>query len=178
MVREHIPTSKWLLHTFYEDKLEVQCCHRQYGTMIFHRKCDLRHALSIALGKANTTLSDKTEIQCSVPKENTQSLTIEQQLKNVANFLNKLIHERGKALNAEFSNCPDKISNFCLSDIIAKTDTNLLTFLHELTTSVRQNRRKLFNDSAPDQEIKTIRLMFALSVLQLCTNNTCNVPFK
>ena len=61
---------------------------------------------------------------------------------------------------------------------IAKTDKNLLIFLHELTKSVR-SRRKLFHDSTPpDQEIKTIRLMFALSVLQLCTNNTCNVPFQ
>ena len=75
--------------------------------MIFHRKCYVRHALSIALGKgckANTTShgsSGEQQIQYLVSEENTQPLTIEQQLKNVANFLNKLLHERGKALNAK-----------------------------------------------------------------------------
>ncbi len=64
---------------------------------------------------------------------------------------------------------------------MAKTDTNIFTFLHALTKSVRQSRRKLFHGSSSDSrdyEVKTIRLMFALSVLQLCTNNTCNAPFQ
>ena len=46
-------------------------------------------------------------------------------------------------------------------------------------TKPHQSRHRLFNDpSLPEQEIKTIRLMFALSILQFCINNTSNTPFQ
>ena len=51
---ENIPTRKWLLsklHSYYENKIEVQCRQRRYGSVLFHRKCDLVHTLSTVLGK-------------------------------------------------------------------------------------------------------------------------------
>ena len=50
---EDIPSSHWLLsqlYLYFEDKLEVHCRHRRYGTLLFHRSCDLIQALSTALG--------------------------------------------------------------------------------------------------------------------------------
>jgi len=50
-----IPTSCWLLlclHMHFENMLEVQCRHRRYGTLVYHKSCDLVNALSTALGKS------------------------------------------------------------------------------------------------------------------------------
>ena len=49
-----IPSSRWLLsqlHVHFENMLEAQCRQRRYGTLIYHKSCDLIHALSSALGK-------------------------------------------------------------------------------------------------------------------------------
>ena len=47
-----IPSSRWLLsqlHVHFENMLEVQSRQRRYGTLIYHKSCDLIHALSSAL---------------------------------------------------------------------------------------------------------------------------------
>ena len=54
---EDIPSCRWLLswlYLYFEDKLEVHCRHKRYGTLLFHRSCDLIQALSTALGKNET----------------------------------------------------------------------------------------------------------------------------
>ncbi len=38
-------------YNYYKGMLEVHCRHRRYGTILFHKNCDLVSALSIALGK-------------------------------------------------------------------------------------------------------------------------------
>ena len=51
---QDIPTTRWLLsrlHLYFENQLEAQCRHRCYGTLLFHKRCDLVQALSMALGK-------------------------------------------------------------------------------------------------------------------------------
>ena len=49
-----IPSSRWLLshlNLHFEDMIEVQCRQRRYGTLVYHKNCDLVHALSSVLGR-------------------------------------------------------------------------------------------------------------------------------
>ncbi len=89
----------------------------------------------------------------------------------VAKYLNGILHERAKTVCMEYNGIPEKVSNFKLCELIDKTNPILLQFLRELTQSARQSKRKLFEDLSPEVDTKTIRLVFALSVLQFCTNN-------
>ena len=60
---QDIPTTRWLLsrlHLYFENQLEAQCRHRCYGTLLFHKRCDLVQALSMALGK-NEYVDDSEE---------------------------------------------------------------------------------------------------------------------
>ena len=59
-----IPTSRWFLlhlHAHFENVLEVQCRHKRFGTLLYHKSCDLIHALSLALGRTETR-EDKTKM--------------------------------------------------------------------------------------------------------------------
>ena len=50
------PSCRWFLshlHGYFENVLEVQCRHKHYGTLLYHKHCDLIHALSLALGRAD-----------------------------------------------------------------------------------------------------------------------------
>ena len=66
-----------------------------------------------------------------------------------------------------------------MEQFLSISDPLILKFLKVLTQTVRQSRRSLFADDKlrSGLEIKTARLLYALSVLQFITNNTCNMPF-
>jgi len=60
-------TNCWLLlrlHMLFEDNIEVQCRHKRFGTLIFHKNCDLVHALSIALGQIGKQTDRLADNQC------------------------------------------------------------------------------------------------------------------
>ena len=58
---QDIPTTRWLLsrlHLYFENRLEAQCRHRCYGTLLFHKRCDLVQALSMALKREDLEVYD------------------------------------------------------------------------------------------------------------------------
>ena len=132
-------------------------------------------ALSTALGK-NENIQRRADnlidSQTSVQK---QELSIEEQAQNVAIHLNGKLHERARVLNADFNKTPEKIASTNLATVIASTDPLILKFLTIMTQSARQSRRSLF-ESTVQASTKNIRLLYALSVLQFCTNSTCSAP--
>ena len=49
-----VPSNRWLLsqlHHCFGDMLQVECKHKRYGSLLFHKNCDLLKALSSVLGK-------------------------------------------------------------------------------------------------------------------------------
>ncbi len=180
-----IPTSRWLLsllHLYFEDKLEVQCRHRRYGTLLFHTECDLIQALSTALGQSQNMQKRADRLADEQASDHSEHLTppaVEEQVQTVALYLNDKLHNRARALNASYNETPEHVASINLTSVMANTDPVLVSFLTTMTQSVRQSKRKLFHDEAADVSVttKTIRLLYALSVLQFCTNSMCNVPF-
>ena len=171
-----LPTIHWLLshiQMHFDNMLEVQCRHKRYGTLLYHKCCDLVHALSLALGKCELKNSqptpNETEVQqCSAP-------TVEQQLQTVALHLNAKLHERARMRSLHD---PQSLASFDLLAAWDNTDPELLTFLTLLTQPVRQSRRKLFETSLTPTDLNTrnMRLFYILCMLVFCTNNTCSVP--
>ena len=52
--KDNIPTKKWLvsrIYHYFDDSVVFQCKHRHFGTMLYHKDCDLLKALSFALGQ-------------------------------------------------------------------------------------------------------------------------------
>lgn len=110
-VCEHdVPSSRWLishLHLNFENMLEMQCRHRRYGTLLYHKHCDLIQALSSAL--------EKGEIKCEhinkPPVEVTQQEpSLKDQIQNVARHLNKKLNELGTTQRELFNECPHSIT--------------------------------------------------------------------
>ena len=177
-VSEYIPTSRWLLsqiHLYFENKIEVHCRHKRYGTLLFHKSCDLIQALSTALSKNENTQRRVDNLISSQTPVQKQELPIEEQAQNVAIHLNRKLHERARVLNADFNKRPENIASTSLATVIASTDPLILKFLTTMTQSARQSRRYLF-ESTVQVSTRNIRLLYALSVLQFCTNSTCSAP--
>ena len=74
--------------------LEVHCRHRRYGTILFHKNCDLVSALSIALGKrlSPKVKHEQAEIHDSV--HDSESTSINNSVITVAKYLNGILQER------------------------------------------------------------------------------------
>ena len=54
-----MPTSRWLLsklHYYFDNTLQMHCSHKQYGTILMHKECDVMKTLSSALN-AHTSVS-------------------------------------------------------------------------------------------------------------------------
>ena len=97
---------------------------------------------------------------------------IEKQVQTVAMYLNTKLHDRARTINASFNEAPEKIRTVNIRNMMENTDSSLVKFLQLLTQSVRQGRRKLFQEKSLENDTKSIRLFYALCVLQFCTNTT------
>ena len=81
---QKIPGIRWLLsrlHSLFGDSLQVICKQSRYGSVLFHKDCDLVKALSTALGKSETLQKQVTllkeqqnEIQTSKSTEHQTSI--------------------------------------------------------------------------------------------------------
>ena len=173
-VSEYIPTSRWLLsqiHLYFENKIEVHCRHKRYGTLLFHKSCDLIQALSTALSTNENTQRRVDSLISSQTPVQKQELPIEEHAGSECSNT----HERARVLNADFNKRPENIASTSLATVIASTDPLILKFLTTMTQSARQSRRYLFESTA-QVSTRNIRLLYALSVLQFCTNSTCSAP--
>ena len=177
-----IPNSRWLLsqlHVHFENMLEVQSRQRRYGTLIYHKSCDLIHVLSSALGKGqiraeigNTHKPDSHDNQA----QQHSTPTLVQQMQTVVLHINTKLHEQAKLQRDSFNETPENIASLNLTGAWENTDPELLNFLTMMTQPVRHSRRKLFESSPVPMEqnthTKKVRLFYALSVLLFCTNTT------
>jgi len=135
-----LPTNRWLLsrlHVFFEDNIEVQCRHKRFGTLIFHKNCDLVHALSIALGQKGKQ-TDRLADTSAFSRLN-NSYTIDQQAQTMALYLNDRLYERGRAFQTIYNDAPEQVASTDLSSVMASTDPVLLQFLTTMTQSVRHS---------------------------------------
>ena len=98
-----VPGTRWLLsrlHSFFGSSIEVQCKHKRFGSVIFHKECDLVKALSTALGKAHSlqrqmeTLSSSSSSMSEPPVVP----TLEEKINEVAVYTNTKLHEQAKVL--------------------------------------------------------------------------------
>ena len=176
---DDIPTTRWLLphlHLHFNARLEVQCRHKRYGTLLYHKSCDLVRALSSALGKSEAKTTCRSCSEHEVQQHTVP--TMKEQLQTVALHMNTKLHEQARMLRGSFDASPESIASLNLRDAWDNTDPELLTFLSLMTQPVRYTKRKLFESVPTPTELntKSIRLFYALCVLLFCTNNTCSVP--
>ena len=144
-----IPSSRWLLshlHLHFEDMIEVQCRQRRYGTLVYHKNCDLVHALSSALGRHEiiaeaTSRSKSKEAIVEPPLED-----IQDHMQKVALYLNKKLHVRANTQRESFNQIPENIAVFDLGAALETVDPELFSFLSVMTQPVRHSRRKLFEN--------------------------------
>ena len=180
--KSEIPSNRWFLshlHAHFENMLDVQRRHRRYGTLLFHKNCDLVCALSSALGRGALGREEKDNGEKTAMHETSQQLSLEQQKKTVAVYLNEKLHQLAKVERDSFNRTPENIGSFDFSAASHDTNRELLDFLSIMTQSVRQ-RRKLFETSPIEMDqnrhTRNVRLFYALSVLVFCTSATCNTP--
>ncbi len=71
-----------------------------YGSVLFHKGCDLVKALSTALEKNQNKLKCQVSKEVSQPTDQTEDSqsSMEQQLANVSTYLNEKIHQQAKLL--------------------------------------------------------------------------------
>lgn len=153
-----IPSCHWFLshlHTHFDNVLEVQCKHKCYGTLIYHKNCDLVHALSLALGTAETR-SEKAKMP-DLCTSKVQLPSLDQQLRTVAVYLNNKLHRRANQL---YNEAPESIANLDISGVLHETNSELLNFLSVMTQPARQSRRKLFQMQC--SHTRNVRLYYAL----------------
>ena len=180
-----LPNSHWLLsqfHVYFENT--IQCRHKRYGTLLYHNSCDVIKALSTALGKTHTHTENRAsnESQKCTPCICTgtcPSTSIEEQVQTIAVYFNRKLQEQAKDINTSFETNSHSLSSLDVATYMKNTDQGLLKFLATMAQSVRQSKRKLFETDTQVKthlNIKDIRLFYALSVLQFCTNTTCSAP--
>ena len=112
-----IPTSRWFLshlHAHFENVLEVQCRHKRFGTLLYHKSCDLIHALSLALGRTETR-EEKTKMPDLGKSVTELQPSLPQQMNTVAVYLNNKLHQRAKVLKQSFEEAPESIANLNIS---------------------------------------------------------------
>ncbi len=171
---DEIPSTRWLLaqlHFFLGDLLQVKCKHRRYGSVLFYRDCDLIKALSTALGKSQDHQKSPQPVS-SIPEP-----SLDRQVDSVASYLNEKVHTQAKALVSEFQGSPSKYTTLNLAAFQQSLDPTLLSFIQQLTQSVRSRKRKLFESESDVANTKHIRQLYALCTLFFCTNNQCSMPF-
>ena len=132
-----VPTSRWLLSRLhnimhFENMLEVQCRHRRYGTLVYHKSCDLVNALSTAQGKSErkgTCACTNIGKQQEQVQQQDSRPTLTEQVQTVALFMNSKLHERARVLKTSFDQNPESVASLNLASALGDIDPNLLTFL-------------------------------------------------
>ena len=67
-------------------------------------------------------------------------------MENVAHYLNGRIHQQARQLIATYQDNPKQHAFLQLDKLMSDFDPVLLNFINQLTQTLRQSRRKLFND--------------------------------
>ena len=181
----HFPRRRWVLsrlHSMFGESLTMVCKHDRYGTLLFHKGCDLVKALSTALGRGTKYTRPIADCSVKVACElgNTSSTVgadnMHEQIRNVASHMNDLVHEQAKKMITFYQNEPQRYKTFDVGSYIKMTEPILLQFIQQLTQSVRSKRRKLFETEAEVRQTKQMRQLFLLSSLLFCTNTQCSMP--
>ena len=190
-----IPQNRWMLsrlHHHFGDILCVACRHFSYGTVLYHKDCDLLNTVSAALGRNKELCREasKQKSTISVPKVKdtipTTSSTgtactcncgIDAQIENTATYLNNKVHEVAKTLITRYQDVPKEYTMFSISSYKQLIDPALLLFIEKLTQSVRSRRRKLFQSEADLAYTKQLRQLYIISLVLFCTNTQCSMPF-
>ena len=178
-----IPGIRWLLswlNSLFGDSLQVHCKQDRYGSVLFHKDCDLVKALSTALGKCQTLQKQLNEqrVETQISKASTTEcqLSMQEQVGNVAHHLNGKIHQQASQFIATYQNNPKQYTLLNLETLVSGCDPVLLDFIRQLTQIVCESRRKLFHDEKEKGTTKTVRQLYILCVLLFCTNSTCSMP--
>ena len=122
----------------FGESLTIVCKHDRYGTLLFHKSCDLVKALSTALGRGTKCTHPIADCSVKVACElgNTSSTVgadnMHEQIRNVASHLNDLVHEQAKTHSE-----PQRCKTFDVGSYIKMTEPTLLQFIQQLTQSVR-----------------------------------------
>ena len=56
-----LPSMRWFvsrIHHYFGDTIVLECKHRRFGTIIYHKNCDIVRALSFALGQQQWVRED------------------------------------------------------------------------------------------------------------------------
>lgn len=139
--------------------------HKRFGSVLFHKDCNLMKALSSALGKQLVPVS-------SGPIAD----TTEEDVDSVALYLNGMLHEQSKSLTSEYKFSPSNLSNLSLHRLVDNLDPKLLRFIQKLTSARYKKPEAALDHSASEVECmstKEIRQVYALCVLLFCTDSTC-----
>ena len=190
-----IPQKRWVLSRLYRhfgEVLRVACRHFRYGTVLYHKDCDLVNAVSAALGRNKVEATPCTDAstqqgRINVPQATLTSLPtgqtgacdcgIETQLENVSTYLNGKVHKLAKSLITTCQNAPQQYATFSITSYRQMIDPTLLLFIEQLTQSVRSKRRKLFQSEVDVSQTKQLRQLYIISLVLFCTNTQCSMPF-
>ena len=186
-----IPQKRWVLSRLYRhfgEVLSVACRHFRYGTVLYHKNCDLVSAVSAALGRSKTDIpitdyrvnvvqGPSPQTSLSVGQECACDCSIETQIENVSSYLNDKVHKLAKALITSYQNTPQLYATFDTISYQKLIDPVLLHFIEQLTQTVRTRRRKLFQNEAEVSHTKQVRQLYILSLVLFCTNTHCSMPF-
>ena len=131
-----IPSSRWLLSRLYVS--EVHCRQRRYGTVLFHKGCDMIQALCTALGKSQVV---QRQAECELMSEDTEQASppnSEKQVQTVALYLNNKLHDRARTINASFNEPPEKIRTVNILNMMENTNSSLVKFLQPVCKELFQ----------------------------------------
>ena len=103
--------------------------------------------------------------------------SIEDQTHRVSLYLNDKVHRQAKALIASYQNNPQLYATFNITSYKETVDPILLQFIQQVTYSMRNRRRKLFESETEVNQTKQVRQLFLLASLLYCTNTQCSMPF-
>ena len=175
MLTTDTPKTRWLLSHLsfhFGEALHVECKHRRFGSLLYHANCDLLKAVSLALGRNRLHKITQTE-----PPQSPPPLTIDDQISSVALYLNERVHMQAKTFVANFHDAPEKYASFSIDWLYEAVDPNLLSFIQQLTQTVRSRRRKLLINDTEITAIKRMRQAYLLCTVLFCSNTQCSMPF-
>ena len=130
-----IPQKRWVLsrlHRHFGDILRVTCRHFRYGTVLYHKDCDLLNAISAALGRNKELCSDASkqpgtinvlQVEESIEQTYAYNCGIETQIENVSTHLNPKDRKCGPSctckntVQSQAQTCPDE-TDLLVTDLL------------------------------------------------------------
>ena len=96
----------------------------------------------------------------------------------MAKYLNSKLHNQAKKFIADFNKHPEKCMTLDLSSLLDSTDECLLNIIQQITTPIRDGRRKLFggHGGIPVTQENKMRHLYILCLLLFNTNSSCYIP--